>query len=78
MDSRGVDIDSPIKCDTGLWNDVCTCLHQTDDEFDAMVTRNEANANYCLNLDSKLIGHIDIISVIREMETLPCALHSTW
>lgn len=74
MDPRGVGTSTPVQCDPAIWNDPVSRFPRDQAEYDALVAHNRALGESCLRLTGPLLGHVDTVSVARDMEAVRVAL----
>jgi pimeloyl-ACP methyl ester carboxylesterase len=74
MDPRGVGSSTPVRCDPAVWNDAVPLFPRDAAAFERLVAHNRALGESCLRLTGPLLGHVDTVSVARDLEALRLAL----
>jgi pimeloyl-ACP methyl ester carboxylesterase len=74
MDPHGIGSSTPVKCDLDIWNERVSYFPSTEAEYEAMVSHNKRLGESCLNLTGPLLGLMDTVSVVRDMEAVRIAL----
>jgi pimeloyl-ACP methyl ester carboxylesterase len=75
MDPRGIGLSRPlIKCDPAAYNRPVSLFPETQGEFDELTTWARALGDSCRRQTGRLLGHVDTLSVARDMEALRSAL----
>jgi pimeloyl-ACP methyl ester carboxylesterase len=74
LDPRGVGASTPVRCDPAIWNDRVSRFPRGQAEYDALVAHNQALGESCLRLTGALLGHVDTVSVARDLESVRAAL----
>jgi pimeloyl-ACP methyl ester carboxylesterase len=74
IDPRGVGASTPVKCGVELSPPGYTLFPRTEQQFQQMVAHNRAVGQSCLHQTGALLGHVDTISVVRDMEAVRRAL----
>jgi pimeloyl-ACP methyl ester carboxylesterase len=74
MDPRGTGMSAPVRCDPNVWNQYVSRFPQNEAAFEALRAHTQAVAESCLRLTGPLLGHLDTISVARDMEQVRLAL----
>ena len=70
LDPRGVGASTPVRCDPAIWNERVSRFPRSQAEFDALVAHNQALGESCLRLTRPPLGHVDTVSVARDMESV--------
>jgi pimeloyl-ACP methyl ester carboxylesterase len=73
MDPRGIGTSTPIRCDPAAWNQV-SLFPRNRAEFQRLANHVRAFGATCLRLTGPLLGHVDTLSVARDLEALRRAL----
>ncbi|MGC7093434.1 alpha/beta hydrolase [Amycolatopsis lurida] len=71
LDPRGVGHSSPVRCDPATLHDPAVSRFG---DFDRLVVANRRAGQDCLDRTGPLLGHVDTISVAKDMEALRRAL----
>jgi pimeloyl-ACP methyl ester carboxylesterase len=74
MDPRGTGTSTPVRCDPDIWNEYVSRFPQDEAGFDELRTHTAAVGESCLRLTGPLLGHLDTVSVARDMERVRLAL----
>jgi pimeloyl-ACP methyl ester carboxylesterase len=74
MDPRGIGTSSPIQCDPATWNQPVSLFPRNPLEFTQLGSYVSAVGASCLDRTGPLLGHVDTLSVTRDMEALRRAL----
>ena len=74
MDPRGVGTSTPVRCDPAIWNTAVSRFPRDEAEYDRLVAHNQALGESCLRLTGPLLGHVDTVSVARDLEAVRVAL----
>ncbi|WP_158879443.1 alpha/beta fold hydrolase [Amycolatopsis anabasis] len=75
FDPRGVGGSAPVRCGTAKLHDPGVSAFPRDRAgFDALVAFNRAAGRACLEGTGPLLGHVDTISVARDMDAIRAAL----
>jgi pimeloyl-ACP methyl ester carboxylesterase len=74
VDPRGVGTSTPVRCDPALWNTPVSRFPRDAAAFERLVAYNRALSESCLRLTGPLLGHVDTVSVARDMEAVRVAL----
>jgi pimeloyl-ACP methyl ester carboxylesterase len=74
MDPRGIGTSTPIQCDPAAWNQPVSLFPRNAVEFKQLGSYVSALGESCLRLTGPLLGHVDTLSVTRDMEALRRAL----
>jgi pimeloyl-ACP methyl ester carboxylesterase len=74
MDPRGIGTSTPIQCDPAAYNQPVSLFPSNPAEFEQLQTYVGAVGESCLRLTGPLLGHVDTLSVTRDMEALRRAL----
>jgi pimeloyl-ACP methyl ester carboxylesterase len=74
MDPRGIGTSTPIQCDPAAWNQPVSLFPRNAAEFDQLQSYVGAVGESCLAMTGPLLGHVDTLSVTRDMEALRQAL----
>jgi pimeloyl-ACP methyl ester carboxylesterase len=74
MDPRGVGRSTRVRCDPAAFNRPLSLFPRTAAEFDGLAAWAAALGQSCLRLTGPLLGHVDTLSVARDMEALRRAL----
>ena len=74
MDPRGTGTSTPVRCDPGVWNDYVSRFPSDEAGFAQLRAHTEAVGESCLRLTGPLLGHLDTVSVARDMERVRLAL----
>lgn len=74
FDPRGVGTSTAVKCDPKLWNEILSLFPRDKAAYDAMVMQTTAFGQSCLKRTGPLLGHIDTLSVVRDLDAVRAAL----
>jgi pimeloyl-ACP methyl ester carboxylesterase len=74
MDPRGVGLSTPVRCDPAVYNRPVSLFPRTGPEFRRLNGYVRALAQSCQRRTGPLLGHVDTLSVARDMEALRRAL----
>lgn len=74
LDPRGVGLSSRIQCDPDIFNERVSVFPSDQASFTKMVKKQRALGESCLSLTGPLLGHIDSVSVARDVEAVREAL----
>jgi pimeloyl-ACP methyl ester carboxylesterase len=74
MDPRGTGTSTPVRCDPDVWNEDVSRFPANEAEFAQLRAYTEAVGESCLRLTGPLLGHLDTVSVARDMEQVRLAL----
>jgi pimeloyl-ACP methyl ester carboxylesterase len=74
MDPRGIGLSTPIRCDPAAYNKPVSLFPGTPAAFRQLATWARALGQSCRRLTGPLLGHVDTLSVARDMEALRRAL----
>jgi pimeloyl-ACP methyl ester carboxylesterase len=74
MDPRGIGTSTPVQCDPAAYNQPVSLFPRTPAEFQRLSTYVRGIGESCLRLTGPLLGHVDTLSVARDMEALRRAL----
>ncbi|MFD2398012.1 alpha/beta fold hydrolase [Prauserella oleivorans] len=75
MDPRGVGKSSPVRCDADLLLAPDIAAFPADRAaFDARVQSNRAAGEACLERTGPLLGHVDTLRVVRDMDAVRAAM----
>jgi pimeloyl-ACP methyl ester carboxylesterase len=74
MDPRGIGTSSPIRCDPAVFNRPVSLFPRTAAQFAALAGYARALGRSCRRMTGRLLGHVDTLSVARDMEALRRAL----
>jgi pimeloyl-ACP methyl ester carboxylesterase len=74
MDPRGTGTSTPVKCDPAIWNENVSRFPTDETGFATLRAHTEAAGASCLELTGPLLGHLDTVSVARDMEHVRLAL----
>jgi pimeloyl-ACP methyl ester carboxylesterase len=75
FDPRGVGRSNPVKCDQDLLNAQRKAIHpDSDSSFAAFRKGNRALGESCRHLTGRLVGHVDTVSVVRDMDAIRAGL----
>lgn len=74
FDPRGVGTSTRVKCDPKIRNQEPSLFPRTQADFDKLVQNTTAFGESCLKLTGPLLGHIDTISVVRDLDLVRAAL----
>ena len=74
MDPRGIGTSTPIQCDPAAWNQPVSLFPRNPGQFQQLATYVRAVGESCLRLTGPLLGHVDTLSVARDMEAVRRAL----
>jgi pimeloyl-ACP methyl ester carboxylesterase len=74
MDPRGIGTSTQIQCDPAAWNQPVSLFPRNAAEFDQLQSYAGAVGESCRRMTGPLLGHVDTLSVTRDMEALRRAL----
>jgi pimeloyl-ACP methyl ester carboxylesterase len=74
MDPRGVGTSTPVRCDPSVYDRQVSRFPRSTAEFDQLAAYAHDLGESCLRLTGPLLGHVDTLSVARDMERLRRAL----
>jgi pimeloyl-ACP methyl ester carboxylesterase len=74
MDPRGVGRSTPVRCDPAVFNRPVSLFPRSAAEFGALSRYARALGQSCRRRTGRLLGHVDTLSVARDMEALRRAL----
>jgi pimeloyl-ACP methyl ester carboxylesterase len=74
MDPRGIGTSTQIQCDPAAYNQPVSLFPRTAAEFDRVSSYVAGIGASCLRLTGPLLGHVDTLSVARDLEALRAAL----
>ena len=74
MDPRGIGTSTPILCEPDAFNAPASYFPRTPEEFARLQDYAEGLGAGCLRQTGPLLGHVDTMSVARDMEALRAAL----
>ena len=74
MDPRGIGSSTQIQCDPAAYNQPVSLFPRSPAEFRAVSAYVRGIGESCLRLTGPLLGHVDTLSVARDMEALRRAL----
>jgi len=74
MDPRGIGTSTPILCEAATYNDPVSFFPRSPEEFAHLQDYATALGAGCLRGTGPLLGHVDTMSVARDMEALRRAL----
>jgi pimeloyl-ACP methyl ester carboxylesterase len=70
MDPRGIGLSTPVRCDPAIYNRIVSFAPRTRAEFRRLTAGVRALGRSCRRRTGALIGHVDTVSVARDMERL--------
>jgi pimeloyl-ACP methyl ester carboxylesterase len=74
MDPRGVGLSTPVRCDPAVYNRPVSLFPRTAAQFRRLASYARALGQSCRTRTGPLLGHVDTLSVARDMEALRRAL----
>lgn len=74
LDPRGVGLSNPVQCDQKIWAERVSWFPKTQEEYDALVNKNERYGESCRNRTGPLVEHVDTISAAKDHEAVRIAL----
>ena len=74
MDPRGTGTSTPVRCDPDVWNEDVSRFPRDEAGFAQLRAHTQAVGESCLRLTGPLLGHLDTVSVARDMERVRLAL----
>jgi pimeloyl-ACP methyl ester carboxylesterase len=74
MDPRGVGTSTPVRCDPAVYNRPVSLFPESMAQFDRFAAYEHDLAASCRRLTGPLLGHVDTLSVARDLEALREAL----
>jgi pimeloyl-ACP methyl ester carboxylesterase len=74
MDPRGVRTSTPVMCRTQAFPVGYTLFPRTEAQFRHMVAVNRATGRNCLAETGPLLGHVDTVSVARDLDAVRAAM----
>ena len=74
MDPRGIGTSTPIQCDAAAWNQPVSLFPRNPVQFQRLASYARAVGESCLRRTGPLLGHVDTLSVARDLEALRQAL----
>jgi len=74
MDPRGVGLSTPVRCDPAVYNRLVSLFPRTAAQFRRLASYTRALGRSCRKRTGPLLGHVDTLSVARDMEALRRAL----
>ena len=74
IDPRGTAGSTPVRCDVELFPPDFTLFPRSEQQFRQMVRHNRMLGESCLRETGKLLGHVDAVSVARDMEAVRIGL----
>src|SRR3954453_8893027 len=74
MDPRGVGLSTPVRCDPAIYNRPVSLFPRTAAQFRRLASYARALGRSCRKRTGPLLGHLDTLSVARDLEALRRAL----
>jgi pimeloyl-ACP methyl ester carboxylesterase len=74
MDPRGIGLSTPIRCSPAVFNRPVSLFPQTRAAFRRLAAHSRALGRSCRRRTGRLLGHVDTLSVARDLEALRRAL----
>jgi pimeloyl-ACP methyl ester carboxylesterase len=70
FDPRGVGDSADIQCDSTILGEPYESVPTTRDQYETLLAHNARAAQNCKQLNGPLFGHVDTVSVVRDMDSL--------
>jgi len=74
MDPRGIGRSTPVRCQPAVYNRPVSLFPRSATDFGRLASYTRALGRSCRRLTGPLLGHVDTLSVARDMEALRRAL----